>query len=501
MKLIKKYFIFILPAFILLGGCEKLLDRKPLTATLDDLSQGNIEGQIFGLYATIKDYDNGHSFSGLAWLAFHNFRSDDSEKGSDLTDGAEWSGIYDNFNYSKDFWGQNLYWDEHYRMIFNANKILQIADSLKLADDASDVFRAEAKFFRAFCYFDMVRTFGQVPLITQRIYTNNDANKPKATIDDIYKLIDADLDFGIAHLPLSWAANYKGRASKGAAESLKARTLLHRQQWAPALALCNAVISSGQYSLYPQFWDIFKETGKNCSESIFEFQNENGPNKTDDYGSWYGTSQGVRGVTADDWNLGWGWNTPTQDLVDAFEPGDVRKASSILFTGQSDDPQHGGYGRRLPDIAPASNLVRKYWNKKVYADPAKRRSTGYLDGAYWVQQQILRYSDVLLMAAEAENETSGPTQTAIDRVNMVRKRAELGEIKPTTKNDFRKAIKQERRVEFALEGHRFYDLVRWGDAESVLGSLGYKPKNKYYPLPQTVVDKSNGVLIQNPDYN
>ena len=491
--------LMLLPCFMILGGCKKFLDRKPLSAIADDLSEGNLEGQIFGLYNTIKNYDDGNGFGGIAWLAMNDFRSDDSEKGSDLADGAEWVGIYDNFNYSKDFWGQNLYWDTHFSLIFKANQALQVADSLKLTDPSSQVYIAEARFLRAYSYFELVRTFGEVPKIDFRVYTNEQANVPKSSIADIYALIDADLKFGAANLPLEWEPKYKGRVTAGAAKTLLAKAYLFRQKWADALGLCHEVIASGKYSLNPTYWKIFKDEGENGSESIFEFQNESGPNKTQDYGSWYGTAQGVRGSSSTDWNLGWGWNTPTQNLVDAYETGDLRKPATILFTGQSDDPSNGGYGRTLPDLAPASNLVRKYWNKKVYVDPAKRISTGWIDGAYWVNQRILRYSDVFLMAAEAGNETGGGI-TDIIWLNQVRNRAGLASIAFVNQAQLRAAVKQERRVEFGMEGHRFFDLVRWGDATSVLSPLGYQHRNRYYPLPQGVVDRSGGILKQNPEY-
>jgi len=134
-------------------------------------------------------------------------------------------------------------------------------------------------------------------------------------------------------------------------------------------------------------------------ESIFEIQAHTPPGASGTAQSLYsfwGTAQGVRG--SGDWDLGWGWNTPTQNLVDAYEPGDPRKLRTILFTGQSDDPAHGGYGRTLPP-----GLPRLYWNKKVYVNPARQQETGDLHGAGFLNQRILRFADVLLMAAEAAN--------------------------------------------------------------------------------------------------
>jgi starch-binding outer membrane protein, SusD/RagB family len=495
--------ILLLPALLMIGSCKKFLDRKPLTATLDDLNQGGIESLVYGVYSAAENYDEGQAFGGIPWQAVHNFRSDDSEKGSDQADGAEWVAPFDNFAYVKDLWATNTYWDGHYNLINKANTALQTADSLKLTDEASQKNIAEVKFFRAFAYFDLVRTFGSVPKIDFRVYQASQANIAKSPINDIYALIDADLQFAAANLPTSWGAKYPGRLTSGAAKTLQAKAYLFRQNWGAALGLCQQVIGSNQYSLFSSYYGIFKDAGENCSESIFELQSFSGPNKTQDYGSWYATCQGVRASTASGWNLGWGWNTPTDVFVNSFEPNDPRKGSTILFSGQSDDPSTGGYGGTLPrsifDLPNPGPLPRKYWNKKVYADPVVRASTGWLDGAYWINHRILRYSDVLLMTAECQNELNNGAAAA-PLVNQVRTRVSMPTIAYTSQAQMRAAIKKERRSEFGLEGERFFDLVRWGDAVSVLGPLGYTNRCRFYPIPQPAIDKSNGVLVQNPEW-
>jgi starch-binding outer membrane protein, SusD/RagB family len=486
-----------LPLFFIVSGCEKFLDRKPLTATLDDINQGGIEGQVFGLYSAIKDYDIGNTFGGIPWQAMHNFRSDDSEKGSDAADGAEWVAPFDNYAYVKDLWASNFYWDGHYQLINLTNTAIQTADSLKIEDIDSRVNIAEARFFRAFAYFDLVRTFGDVPKIDFRLYDPAQANIAKSPASVIYALIDADLQYAAANLPLVWGAKYPGRLTSGAAKALLAKAYLFRGNWAAAQAQCQQVISSGKYSLFASYFGIFKDAGENSSESILEWQNYMGPNRTDDRGSWYATCQGVRAPNASGWNLGWGWNTPTDAFVNHFEAGDPRKGSSVLFSGQSDDPSTGGYGGTLP--AYPSVVPRKYWNKKVYSDPVVRQSTGWLDGAYWINQRVLRYADVLLMSAECLNETGSGAQAAT-LVNQVRSRVGLSPVTFTTQAAMRTAIKNERRSELGLEGERFFDLVRWGDAVSVLGPQGYQNKCRFYPIPQPAIDKSAGKLIQNPEW-
>lgn len=498
-------FLFAIPFFMMFSGCDKFLDRKPLQATLDDLNQGGLEGQVLGLYSNLR---NSAGFTSIPWTALHNFRSDDAEKGSDPTDGNEWVAVMDNFQYAKDFWASNTYWDDHYSIVNLANTALQTADSLKLTDDASVINVAEARFFRAFAYFDLVRTFGEVPKIDFRVYDASQANIAKSTVDEIYALIDTDLDFAETNLPTVWSAQFIGRLTSGAARTLHAKSYLYRKNWVKASEKAHEVISSGTYGLFNSYYGIFKDAGENCIESIFEIQASVDAGAVNNYSCVYATTQGTRASTASGWNNGWGWNTPTDALVNSYEAGDPRKAATILFSGQSDDPSSGGYGRTLPASIiddPAGGLFpRKYWNKKVYADPAKKASTGLLDQAGWINMRILRYADVLLMAAEADNEL-GNGSSAEDLIEQIRARARSGatvlpHVAFTSTDQMRTAIKKERRAEMGMEGERFFDLVRWGDAITVLGPLGYQNRNRYYPIPQPTIDKSGGKLIQNPEY-
>jgi hypothetical protein len=484
-------------AVLVFSGCNKFLDRKPLEVTLDDLNQGGVEGQVFGLYGAIRNGDvAGQAFGGIPWMAINNFRSDDSDKGSSNADGADWGVIYDQFQYVKDHWSCTIYWDQHYALIALANTVIQTADSLKLTDQPSQVNIAEAKFFRALAYFDLVRTFGQVPKIDFRVYNPSDARRPKATVDEIYGLIDADLQFGITTLPTSWPARFTGRLTSYAAMSLSAKTMLYRNRWSEALSLCQQVINSNKYSLASDYFQTFGDAGENNSESIFEIQADEGPTYAVGSGvpySWFGICQGVRGAA--EWDLGWGWNTPTQALVDAYSPGDKRKAGTILESGQSD----GIYGKTVPAF-PAV-VPRPYWNKKVYPNPATQVAKGVRQ-AGWINQKVIRYADVLLMAAEAANEIGGGANPAfaVNTLNIVRRRAGLADVTFTTQQAFRTMLQNERRLEMALDGERFFDLVRWGQAQTVLGSAGYQNKHRYYPIPQAAIDQSNGILIQNPDY-
>ncbi|MCU7693755.1 RagB/SusD family nutrient uptake outer membrane protein [Haoranjiania flava] len=496
-------------------SCKKLLDRQPLRATMEDLNQGGLEGQIYGLYGGIRNPDlGGAAWGHIPWLAIHSFRDDDAMKGSSDADGADWAVIYDQYQYSKDHWSTNIYYERKYQMIDVANVILQTADSLKLTDPASLINIGEARFFRALAYFDLVRTYGEVRKVDFPVRNAAQVNSlAKSTVPEIYALIDGDLQYSIQHLPLNWnnaagISRFPGRLTSGAAKTLYAKALLYRQRWSEALSLCQQIIASGQYALESNYSRIFQDAGENGPESIFEIQAYKGPGGVPDQYSLFATAQGVRGSDASGWNMGWGWNTPTQNLVDSYEQSDPRKRRTILFSGQSDDPQYGGYGRTLPPYP--SVLPRPYWNKKVYADPAVQAATNDLHGNGGYNQRILRYADVILMAAEAANET-GNGAMAEEYLEMVRARAResqpgvLPKITFQNQLQMRTAIKYERRIEFAMEGERFFDLVRWGDAVTVLGPLGYTHRNRYLPLPQPIIDQSdkvNGVhvLKQNPEY-
>jgi len=392
--------IIVVPMIVSFCGCKKFLDRKPLTATLNDLNQGALEAKSFGLYSTLRDYAG---FSTLPWIDFHSIRDDDAQKGSSTTDGAEINTEFETFQYTKDDWATNTYWSDHYYMINLSNEMLFIADSLKVTDQASLRNVGEALFFRAYSYFELVKAYGEVPLINY-YYTNAaEAVRPKSPVDAIYALIDSDLNVASQYLPLNWEVAgtnlYPGRLTSGAAKTLWAQTYLFRQSWSQVIALCNDVISSGQYSLTTNFVDIWKDglngVGKNGPESIFEMQAFNGQNGANYHGTFWGTSQNVRqGGATNDWNLGWGWNTPTDNLVTAWDNTDPRKAMTILYSGQYDGgPATGGYGATLPPYNPGTALDQKYWSKKVYSDPQMRQYTGEIGpagGASWINHRILR---------------------------------------------------------------------------------------------------------------
>ena len=500
------------PLIFLQLGCKKFLDRKPLGQAADgDVTQGGVESKVFGLYASLQNW----GMTQLPFLTIHAARADDNVN-STLPDGGDQQDVVDKFLYAKDHWSINALWTDHLAFIIQASGIIHDVDSAFANDPPSQINKAEASFLRAYAYFDMVRDYGEVPIIDFKVYQASDANVEKKPVDQVYALIDSDLDFAEQYLPDSWESKFLGRLTKGAAKTLHAKAYLYRQNWVQAMAKTDEVIASGKYALYPDYAKLFSEAAENSSESVFEIQNYVSVNGAVTSSNHLNDYQGLRGDG--EWDLGWGWNLPSLGLVDTvYEAGDPRKTATIMYSGKPDSL----YGAVLPPFAGFSANTNNwpFWNKKVYSDPGRRSSTGNRKGV-WLNTKILRYADVLLMNAEAANEIGGAAniQKALDNLELVRARARtslpsypapagtLPEITTTDQDELRTAIKNERRVEFALEFERFYDLVRWIpatdgiDAIHVLGPLGYTPKNKYYPIPQPEVDRSNGVLDQNPDY-
>ena len=272
-----------------------------------------------------------------------------------------------------------------------------------------------------------------------------------------------------------------GRVTRGAAQALLAKVSLYQKKWAQAKAMADAVIASGQYSLLTDYSKIWREAGEFSSESIWEV---NAIGTTPNKGiEGYFVVQAPRG----DNGLGWGFNTPTQDLVNAYEPGDVRKAATIMFAGQT---LWDGFV-----VSPLASNPR--YNYKSYVSKTKES----FNGDDWNSNKnlrILRYGEVLLIKAEAENELGniGPAQSAL---NQIRNRAGLPNTTAATQTDLRNAIYKERRVEMAFEHDRMFDLRRTGRAGVVLRAHG-KPyvdgKHDLFPIPQHEIDLSNGKLMQ-----
>ena len=476
MKLIKYIFTLLVGATALsLTSCNDFLDRDPLGQfTEDDSPNALVGGKIFNVYYLMRSYD---ITAGIPAFMVHMVRSEDSEKGSDAGDGSNEAAMWDDFEYTASNGPLSAYWGQNYKIIYQCNEILDDIEKSGHKDDTEAIRnRGEALFFRAWCYFNLVRAFGEVPLVTIKVVEASDANVPKTTAEKIYEQIDKDLTEAEECLPLRWDSDYTGRLTWGAARSLHARTYMMRNDWDNMYTASTEVIKSGIYNLNTPVDKVFTVEGENCGESIFELQCEATDAMKEDasIGSQFCQVQGVRG--AGEWDLGWGWHMATKLMGEAFEPGDPRRNATLLYFRRSTDEPITPENTNQPyGESPVSTAMGAYFNKKAYTDPTLRRK--YSRMGFWVNIRLIRYPDVLLMAAEAANE-KGLTGEAAGYLEQVRAHARgtladvLPKVESASQSVLRDAIRHERRVELALEPDRFYDLVRWGIAKEVLQAAG-----------------------------
>jgi hypothetical protein len=430
----------------------------------------------------------------FAFIGISSVTSDDAEKGSTAGD-APPMGELDNFTFAPTNFFFNDFWNGQYLGISKANEVIERVPAIQMTDSLKNRYIAEAKFLRAYFYFNLVRTFGGVPKITA-VPTEENASvaTPRSTPAEIYQLIEQDLREAIPVLPARYDVANIGRATSGAAKGLLAKVSMYQKKWPEVLRLTNEIMASGEYNLNTPYPVIFTEAGENSSESVFEVQATISQQCSPDeakLGSQYSEVQSPRP------QLGWGFNVPTESLANAYEPGDPRREATIIFAGET----------LLDGFRLDPGAANPRYNQKAYVYQTESRSPCGLGDA-GENIRILRYADVVLMNAEAANELNDGLKAAAS-LNMVRARARanqagvLPDVSFTGQAQMREAIWRERRVELAMEHERFWDLVRQGRAAQVLQAHGKSfvaGKNELMPIPQQQIDASGGVLAQNPGY-
>ena len=280
-----------------LTSCNDFLDRDPLGQfTEDDAPNALIGGKMYNVYYLMRSYN---ITAGIPAFMIHMVRSEDSEKGSDAGDGADQAAMWDDFQYTASNGTLSAYWGQNYKIIYQCNEILDDLENSENKDDPENVrTKGEALFFRAYCYFNLVRAWGEVPLVTFKVEEASDANVPKTTADKIYEQIDKDLTEAEKCLPLTWTSEYTGRITWGAARSLHARTYMMRNDWDNMYDASTEVVKSGIYNLNTPVDKVFTVEGENCGESVFELQCESTDalKNSDVIGSQFCQVQGVRGA-------------------------------------------------------------------------------------------------------------------------------------------------------------------------------------------------------------
>jgi len=400
-----------------------------------------------------------------------------------------------NFVTSTDNQGVLDLWRGPWPGILSSNIIIKTAPTLNIDDTLRNRSLGEAYFLRAHYYFILVRFFGDVPLVTEPQDVNGDLYPARAPKTEIYKLIISDLEKAIQFLPTKqqYGDSDKGRASKGAAIGALAKVYLTLGQWQKVVDLTTQLEGMG-YALNTDYSDNFNINKENSVESLFEVQyaSDGGYDfwSNENQASWTSTFMGPRG--ANFVGGGWGWNQPTQEFVNSYEAGDKRKEKTIFYEGC---PDYDGKEYE-------ANYSLTGYNVKKFLVPLSAFPS--YDNSP-LNFPIMRYSEVLLMKAEALNEL-GQTSLAIVPLNLVRGRAGLAAVTSgLSQTAFRDKVLHERRMELAFEGQRWFDLIRVNDGQYGLnflhsiGKTNASTKHLLLPIPQIERDR-NPNLTQNPGY-
>lgn len=509
-NIIKKLGLLLM-APVVFGGCNKeFLEVDPqgqVTEVLALTDPNAASLLVGGVYNTLYFGGFGKTTVGFLWQISNDIASDDADKGSTPGDfNTNGVGEIDRFVHTPANSIFNNIWSGHFNGIIAANKAIDVLGKSTISDDVKNRLLGESRFLRALYYFNLVRYFGGVPLITTVPIAsegNSDAYNTRASVAAIYNQIIEDLQFGVDNMPMKGDASTQvGRANKGAAQALLAKVYLYQKNWTKVLELTGDIITSAKYTLVTDYNLLFRERpvsgegGNNNSESIFEVQTGVNAEQTA-ISPLFSNGQGPRGRGG--WNdLGFGFNSPTIDLVNAYEAGDTRKNATIIFINPSAPAPATGTvlwdGYRIPSKDSVENDRYSY---KAYHSPIAE--SAQLSGSKDNKPKnirIIRYAEVLLMYAEA-SAMSG-SGDGVNKLNDVRERANLPATTLSQAN-----VWKERRVELAMEADRFLDLVRQGQAGVVLRAHG-KPfvdgKHEVFPIPQAQIDLSGNRLIQNNGY-
>lgn len=573
MKTIRKN-IFIIASIVSLfiSGCsEEFLDIKP-AGKIDELSfftdTSNVDLMVSGIYNTFLYKENCDIYDMMRWW-LGSVASDEAEAGGDSP--TAWGIEYDELTYNTE---SNILKAVYGSMFNGVNRATQVIEKLPEARDVAsnemkkkiDIRLGEARFLRASFYFILTRIYGGVPIVDHILLPSEYKTIPRSTVKDVYTQMEEDLKIAIQSLPLESqiAAKDKGRASKGAAQALHAKMLVYessyfsyygvndprmgavQNRWKEAFDLCQQIINSGEYELlglngetYKTFWSpttnafryLFSVEGNNNKESIFAIQHifSSGYGNYS-YGSALNQFVGARALLRKDGSFptqndhAWGFWVPTHKLYNLFDPNDVRRKVAIgqgpdTITGYPGDSIYGQItiaGKKVSGwftIANTTYQATGLENMKYEIGP---HNSMIIDGGFQGNTQnmyYIRYADVVLLAAEAAMMLNDQANASAF-FNMIRTRArncgDGAHPGNLTGNITKQEIMDERAREFAMEGERFFDLVRWKEAYNVLngstmewwkdnpnyqGSIvRYSDKHDFFPIPAIETSKNSNLI-------
>ena len=504
----KNIFIkYLAVAFLLLSvtACEDFLDEE-VQGILPDEEYYQTEEDammaVIGIYDMMSAHYNG------VWSSLYFVKtmpSDESNAGGSNDGDQKGYQDLDDFNIDSQNDKVGATWSTIYQAILRANNVVNNTEPESELQKRSI---AEAKALRSMNYFDLVRLWGDVPLVLTNINPDDFTSIGRAPSSDVYAQIEKDLLEAIPELPLKsqYVAQDKFRVSKGTAQALLGKVYLYQQNWDGAVTQFENVITSGEYALENSVADVFSKHGEFGQESLFELSYTNGENY--DWGNfpWGEKPESnihiqLMGPRSDFYTMapgdsligGWGFNVGTEKMYQAFvDAGDVNRRMVSMMSVEELENAGGNWS------VESTWDFEGYWQRK-YGTFQSHTDEPILELNYGTNWRMIRYADVLLMAAEAHYRNGNEPQ-ALTYLNQVRQRpgTNLPEVSATGAALF-DAIVLERQLELAFEGHRYMDLVRWGLAEQELGPLGFTSgKNEVLPIPINEIRTAG--LEQNPQY-
>ena len=498
---IKKAIVWSL-ACLLVTGCRKFLDQ-PVPGALPE--KDFYKTDLDATQAVTAVYDMMQAHYNNNWGSLYMIKtllSDETNAGgADAGDQPGYQSI-DKYNFDATNDKIRDAWRMLYFTIYRANKVI---NKTKPETHLRKRLIAEAKTLRAYNYFELVSLWGDVPLVLDDIAPANYTKTGRKSTDQVYKQIEKDLLEAIAVLPLKSAynTNDKFRVSKGMAQACLGKVYLYQHKCDDAVQQFEAVINSGQYNLAPSVSAAFSKNFEFGNESVFEISYTT--DRSYDWSNFPWSSQPesnihiqLMGPRSDYYTKapgdsllgGWGFNLPTKKMWDAFiAAGDAERRKQMLMS-KADLVSMGGNWTNDNAWGFEGYFQRKYGSFGT-------QTSGPINELnYGTNWRMIRFVDVLLMAAEA-NYTGNNEAKALQYLNTVRRRSGLAEVATSGSHLF-DAIVKERQLELAFEGFRFTDLVRWGIAEKELRAFGYQSKHALLPVPD--YDVKTGGLVQNSGY-
>ena len=501
-------YLQIITAIVLISafgfGCSKdFIDKEPLVGTQETVFYKTEEDAIFAVNSAYSALQFEMSEAGHFRWFWGDIMSDDSEKGG--------SGDNDVFDLKllEEFEGPTgtdlleAEWRADYVGVYRSNVVLDKVPGIDMDETLKARILGEAKFIRAYFYYQLVTIFGDAPLITSPL-APSEYQIGRSPAAEIWALIEQDLTEAAAVLPLrsEYGIEDLGRITKGAAQGMLMKAYMYQRKFAEAQTVGEEIRDSGEYELAVDYASIFTSGGENGPGSIFEIQymNASGGNwgyHQQNEGTFTNVFQRARGQFE-----GFGFNIPTQDFVDEFEAGDPRLSATVFREGD----QMGDRGIFTKEAT--GGFPHDYYPKKYYSNANEAAPFGDAAPNGLSNDRVIRYADVLLMIAEAAYH-NGDESTARQMVNLVRARARNTATQPVlfpisgSGPELLEKIYHERRVELGLEGHRFFDLVRQGRAAEVLGNIGSGFRagtHEVFPVPDSQIQATNGKITQNSGY-